>query len=114
LFNGIVSNIGFFDERFFNTKDLDVLDYIKRMIDKKVFPPIGYIPIIKEGLVKSESNITKPNYKEIDNADQSVNMAYAYFLSKYQYIPTQNDPKSVSNEELMASLENIQKNYAKK
>jgi hypothetical protein len=114
LFNGIVSNIGFFDERFFNTKDLDVLDYIKRMTEKKVFPPNGYIPIVNEGIVKSKSKITKPNYKEIEDADQSVNMSYAYFLSKYQYIPTQNDPKPVSNEELMSALEEIQKNYAKK
>jgi hypothetical protein len=114
LFNGVVSNVGFFDERFFNTKDLDVLDYILRMRDKKVFPPTGYNAIISKGIDKTRSKITKPNYREIDNADQSVNLSYAYFVTKYQYIPTQNDPKPVSKEDLMTSLEELQKNYAKK
>jgi hypothetical protein len=114
LFNGIVSNVGFFDERFFNTKDLDVLDYIHRMRDKKVYPPTGYNAIITNGIDKTRSKITKPNYKEIENADQSVNLSYAYFMTKYQYIPTQNDPKPVSKEDLMTSLEELQNNYAKK
>lgn len=114
LFSGIVSNVGFFDERFFNTKDLDVLDYILRMRNKKVFPPTGYNAIIKDGLKTTRSKITKTNYKEIGDADQSINMSYAYFLTKYQYIPTQNDPKPVSKEELMTSLEEFQKNYAKR
>jgi hypothetical protein len=114
LYNGIVSNVGFFDERFFNTKDLDTIDYISRMRDKKVFPPTGYNAIVLEGLDKTRSDITKPNYKEIKDADQSVNMAYAYFFTKYQYLPTQNDPKPASKEDLMLSLEELQKNYAKR
>jgi hypothetical protein len=114
LFNGIVSNVGFFDERFFNTKDLDVLDYILRMREKKVYPPTGYNAIIAKGVDKSRSKIQKPNYREISDADQSVNLSYAYFLTKYQYIPTQNDPKPVSKEDLMSSLEELQKNYGKK
>jgi hypothetical protein len=114
LFNGIISNVGFFDERFFNTKDLDVLDYILRMREKKVFPPTGYNAIISNGVDKTRSKITKPNYKEISSADQSVNLSYAYFLTKYQYIPSQNDPKPESKENLMGCLEDLQKNYAKK
>ena len=114
LFSGIVSNVGFFDERFFNTKDLDVLDYILRMRDKKVFPPTGYNAIVANGVDTTRSKITKPNYKEIADADQSVNLSYAYFMTKYQYIPTQNDPKPVSKEDLMSSLEELQKNYAKR
>jgi hypothetical protein len=114
LFNGIVTNVGFFDERYFNTKDLDVLDYIHKMRDKKVYPPTGYNAIIANGIESIRSKIQKPNYKEIADADQSVNMSYAYFMTKYQYIPTQNDPKPVSKEDLMTSLEELQKNYAKR
>jgi hypothetical protein len=114
LHTGIITNIGFFDERCFNTKSLDVLDYILRMRSKKVFPPTGFIPTINDGLEKMKGNIKKTNYREIQDADQSVNMSYAYFLTQHSYIPTQNDPKSVSNNELMSSLEELQKNYSNK
>lgn len=115
IFSGIVSNVGFFDERCFNTKSLDVLDYIIRMRSKKVFPPVGYVPFIKDGLEEMKGNITKPNHQELKNdADQSVNISYAYFYTIHKYIPTQNDPKSVDKETLMQSLEDLQKNYSKK
>jgi len=114
LFNGIVSNVGFFDERYFNTKDLDVLDYILRMREKKVFPPTGYNAIVYNGLETTRSEIKKPNYRELENPDQGVNMSYAYFLTRHSYIPSQNDPKSVSKEDLMTELETLQNNYAKR
>jgi hypothetical protein len=113
LFNGIVSNVGYFDERFFNTKDLDVVDYILRMREKKVYPPNNYHPIIEKDIDASSSTIQKINYKDMLNADQSVHMSYAYFMFKYQYIPLQNEPAPVPREELLKSLEEIQKNYSK-
>lgn len=115
IYSGIVSNVGFFDDRCFNTKSLDVLDYIIRMRNKKVFPPTGYVPYIDKGMEELTGKITKPNHQELKNdPDQSVNMAYAYFYTVHKYIPTQNDPKSVDNEKLMESLEMLQKNYSKK
>ena len=114
LFNGIISNVGFFDERYFNTKNLDVLDYILRMREKKVFPPTGFIPII-DGVDQTKGSIQKPKYQELSkDADHTVNMSYAYFLTTHKYIPSENDPKPASNDELMASLEELQKNYSKK
>jgi len=115
IFNGIVSNVGFFDDRYFNTKSLDVLDYILRMREKKVFPPTGFISTIQEGLSQTKGNIQKFNYKELEkDADQSVNMSYAYFLTTHKYIPSENDPPAVSNDILMSSLQELQTNYAKK
>jgi hypothetical protein len=115
IFNGIISKVGFFDERYFNTKSLDVLDYILRMRDKKVFTPTGFIPTIQENIETTTGKIQKLNHKELDkDVDQSVNLSYAYFLTKYQYIPTQNDPKPVSKDELMQNLEELQKNYSNK
>lgn len=113
LFNGIVSNVGYFDERFFNTKDLDVLDYVLRMRTKGVYPPNNYHPIIDKGIETSNSKLEKINHKEIQDADQSVHMSYAYFMFKYQYIPMQNEPAPVSREDLLKCLEEIQKNYSK-
>jgi hypothetical protein len=114
IFSGIISNIGYFDERFFNTKELDITDFIIRMREKKLYPPTGYNPIIDNDVETTRSKIQKLNYKEIDNADKSVQMSYAYFVYKNKYVPTQNDPKSVSKDELMASLMEIQTNYGKK
>ena len=36
LFSGIVKNNGYFDERFFNGKDIDVLDYVLKLRKKGV------------------------------------------------------------------------------
>jgi hypothetical protein len=113
IYSGIVSNIGYFDERFFNTKDLDVIDFINRMREKNVYPANNYNPVFNENIESSNSKIEKIGHKEIDDADQSVNMAYGYFLHKYKYIPNQNEPKSSSKEELLKSLEDLQNKYSK-
>jgi hypothetical protein len=113
IFNGIVSNIGYFDERYFNTKDLDVLDYVLRMRSKGVYTPNNYHPVYNEGILSSNSPIKKINYREMQNPDQSVHYSYAYFVTKYQYIPTQNDPPPVSQDDLLKSLEDLQNKYSK-
>jgi hypothetical protein len=112
--NDIVSEIGYFDERFFNTKNLDVLDYIERLREKKLHTPTGFNPMIVGDIQTTRSKIQKTNYKEIDNRDKTVDASYAYFLHKYKYIPTQNDPKPVSNDDLMTTLEELQTNYGSK
>lgn len=115
IFSNIVSKVGFFEERYFNTKSLDVLDYILRMRKNNLYPPTGFIATIQEGIESMMGSITKPDYEELNNdPDRSVNMSYAYFLATHKYIPTQNDPKPASNEELMKSLEDLQKNYSNK
>lgn len=115
IFNNVVSKVGFFDERFFNTKSLDVLDYVIRLRDKKLLTPTGFVPSIQDNLESVTGKIQKVNHKELDkDADQSVNLSYAYFLTKHQYIPLQNDPKPVSKDDLMKVLEDLQKNYSNK
>ena len=114
LSDDVVSKIGFFDDRFFNTKSLDVLDYIMRLRKEKLYTPTGFVTYIPEGLNTTMGSIQKPLYKELDNdPDQSINMSYGYFFTQYNYIPTQNDPPSASNDELMSTLEYLQKNYSK-
>jgi hypothetical protein len=112
--NNVVSEIGYFDERFFNTKNLDVLDYVERLREKKIHTPTGFNPMIVGDIQTTKSKIQKPNYKEMVDRDKTVDMSYAYFLHKYRYIPTQNDPKPVSNDDLMKALEELQTNYGSK
>jgi hypothetical protein len=114
LNSDIVSKVGFFDDRYFNTKSLDVLDYIMRLRNEKMYPPTGFVAYIPEGSNTTKGSIQKPSYKELNDPDQSINMSYGYFLTQYNYIPTQNDPQPASNDELMGALEHLQKNYAKK
>jgi hypothetical protein len=62
MYSGIVKNNGYFDERFFNTKNLDVLDYIIKLRQKKVYTPDNYTPIVQEGLKILPGQITKKNH----------------------------------------------------
>jgi hypothetical protein len=114
LYTGVVKNNGYFDERFYNSKNLDVLDYVLKMRKKGIYPPNHFHPSITNGLTKSDSIIQKINHKDIPDLDKSVQLSYAYFLHNNQYLPGQNDPAGVTQEQLLNSMENIQKNYAKK
>jgi hypothetical protein len=114
LYTGVVKNNGYFDERFYNTKNLDTLDYILKLRKKGIYPPNHYHPSIKDGLDASYSPIQKINFKDIPDLDRSVQLSYTYFMHNHQYIPGQNDPQGVTQEQLLNSVELIQKNYAKK
>lgn len=109
----VISKLGYFDERYFNTKDLDVLDYIYKLREKEMYPPKGYNPVIVGDITSSNSKIQKENHKELPNQDKDIQMSYAYFMHVHKIIPL-NDEEAVSKDDLMASLEKIQTNYAKK
>lgn len=118
LYSGIIKNFGFFDERFFDTKDFDVLDYIVKMRNKKVYPPNHYNPTIEKNDVdESLSPIEKINFKDVkdigkDKMTRSMELTFAYFYHEHKYIPYQNDPVGVTQDELLKCMETLQKNYA--
>lgn len=120
LYSGIIKNFGYFDERFYNTLDLDVVDYINKLRDKKTYPPKHYNPTINpEDLLEVKYNIEKINFKELPkskddykpDSDKSLELSVAYFYHKYKYVPTQNDPTGVSQKELLEFMEQLQKTY---
>jgi len=121
LYSGIIKNFGFFDERFYNTKDLDVIDYINRLREKEVYPPKHHNPTIGTGLVlETDSDIEKINYREIPKSqtgykpddDKSMELSIAYFYHKYKYVPNQTEPAGTTQQELLNFMEKLQKNYA--
>ena len=114
LLSGIVTNAGYFDERYFNTKDLDVLDYIIKLREKGVYLPAHYHPTIGEGTKRSLNIIKKIGFKDFPENHHSVSLSYGYFVHRNKYIPGQNDPPGVTQEQLVSSLEGLQKNYAKR
>lgn len=114
IFSGIVKTFGYFDERYFNGKDIDVLDYVLKLRKKNAYPPTNYHPTISSGLESGIGNINKLGYRDMPDMDKDVQLTYAYFFNNHKYIPTQNDPKNVSEQELLVEMEKIQNNYAKK
>jgi hypothetical protein len=115
LFSGIVKTFGYFDERYFNGLYLDVLDYILKVRGKKAYPPNNYHPTIPSNWLESGiGNVNKMGFKDMPDTSRDVQLSYAYFFNQHKYIPTQNDPVHVSQEELLKEMELIQTNYAKK
>lgn len=113
VYSGIVNSVGYFDEKYFNTKELDVIDYILNLRNKNIYPPNNYHPVVSNDVESSNSKIEKNKHIEEISDDKSVQMAYGYFFFKHKYIPKQNDPAPVSQEKLLEEMENIQKQYGK-
>jgi hypothetical protein len=120
LYSGIIKNFGYFDERYYNTKDLDIVDYINKMREKEVYPPKHYNPTIeKDSLEEYVANIEKINFKEMPQSkeqykpddDKSLELSCAYFYHKHKYIPSQNDPSGVTQQVLLEFMEKLQKTY---
>ena len=122
LYSGIIKNFGFFDERYYNTRNLDILDYILKLREKKVYPPNHYNATIDvEDIEESTSEIQKINFKDMESFDtkkqgwdKSVELSFAYFYHKHKYIPTQNDPAGVTQEVLLNFMEELQQKYGSK
>jgi len=113
--SGLVKNNGYFDERFFNGKELDVIDYIINLRKKNITLPHSFFATIPDNwLEKTKNKIQATGFFEFPDSDKSLQMAYGYFMHTHKYIPTQSDPQSVSNDELLKCMEELQKNYAKK
>ena len=67
-------------------------------------------------LVKINENkklIENKYIQDSPSEELSVRHSYGYFMHKNHYIPNHNDPKSKSQEEVLASVEFLQKNYGK-
>jgi hypothetical protein len=116
MYSGIIKNFNFFDERYYNTMDLDVLDYILKMRKSNLYPPNHYNPTIaSEDVSISDTKIQKINFKTFEdlkeNSNKTLEMSLAYFVYKHKYIPGQNDPTGVTKEELFTFMENLQKTY---
>lgn len=113
--SGIIKNNGYFDERFFNDKELDVIDYIIKIRNKKLFPPHNYFPTIpNDWFEKSSNKIEAIGYKQFpDHKDKSIELSYGFFVHNHKYIPNQNDPPPAESDLLLKEMEELQKNYAK-
>lgn len=108
---GIVKNCGYFNEQFYETDLLDVLDYIITMRNKGLYLPHFYNPCINFGLYKSGSKLCK---KEYSDNEKALSLSFGLFHHLHQYIPGNSDPQPSSKEAMFAQLEDLQKKYGKK
>jgi hypothetical protein len=113
LRSGIVGNLGYFDERYINTKDLDVLDYINKARKIGIYPSHPFHPTVDNILKYTDSKIQKVDHSDIlDTKNKSVGFSYGYFHHQHKYIPDHDEIKSISKDELMVFMGDLQQNYA--
>jgi hypothetical protein len=112
--SGIVGNLGYFDERYVNTKDLDVLDYIIKARNIGIYPLHPFHPTVGNILNYNDSKIEKIGHSDIlDTNNKTVGFSYGYFYHQHKYIPDQDDTqKKITKDELMIFMGDLQKNYA--
>lgn len=114
LSSNIIEENGYFDEKYFNGKNIDVLDYVLKLRNKKMYPPTNFHPTIVNGVEYASGKINKMGFADIpDHTDQGVKMAYSVFFVNHKYIPTETDPPHVSDEVLLEEIQEIQKKYAR-
>lgn len=120
MYSGILKNFKFFDERYYNTYDFDVLDYIINMRNKGIYPPKHYNPTIDidDIEISDNSKIEKINFKSFDdlkeNSSKTLDLTLTYFYYKHKYIPNQNDPSGITEEKLLNFMQNLQETYGNK
>lgn len=113
-FKGIVKNVGFFDERFINTQNLDVIDYVQRLKQKNLYVADGYYPTISLSMKENKKTMSTAYIQDFPSEDMTVRFSYGLFVHLYKYIPNHSDPTPKKQEDVLASVEFLQKNYAKR
>lgn len=113
-FKGIIKNVGFFDERFINTQNLDVLDYIIRLKQKNLYVADGYYPTISLPIIENKKTMSNAYIQDFPSEEMSVRHSYGLFVHLHKYIPNHSDPQPKKEEDVLNSVENLQKNYSKK
>ena len=115
LRSGVVGNLGFFDERYFNTSYLDVLDYVERARKIGIYPPTNFFATVGDIYDITDAAIEKIDHSDtLDKDNRSVGLSFGYFQHVHKYVPTIDDIKSVSKEDLMTFMDGLQKDYSVK
>jgi hypothetical protein len=110
--SGVVGTIGFFDQRYIDTKNLDVLDYINKLRKNLMYPPHPFHVTVE----KTEYTISKID--KIDHSDilskehPMVGFSFGYFKHLHGYIPDLQEIQTASKEQLIESLGKIQENFS--
>jgi hypothetical protein len=113
-FKGIIKNNGFFDERFINTQNLDILDYINRLKTKNLYVADGYYPTISVQMFENKKTMNNGYIKDFPSNETTVRYSYGLFVHLHKYIPDHSDPPAKTEQDALKSVEFLQSHYAKK
>lgn len=108
LYSGVISNIGYFNEQYVSAKGIEVLDYINRCRKRGIYPSFNFNPSVKEGILVKKTN----NPYQVSDDSSKAGVSLGLFQHLYGYIPGHNDPKNISQSDLIKEMENIQNNFA--
>lgn len=112
LRSGIIGSVGYFDERYINTKDLDVLDYINRLRFLNLYPKHPYHITVNDYFEYDKKDIQKISHSDVlDGKEPTVGFSYGYFKHKWNYIPDIDDIPQITKDDLLKFLEDCGKNY---
>lgn len=114
ILDSLIDHIGFFDERYYNAKDLDTLDYIARLRTLNLTTPANYYPIVSKGLTREIGTIRKIGYSEDVEKTPDLKFSYGLFAHMHKWVPGYNELPKATEAQLMESLDSLQKNYAQK
>ena len=116
--SGLVGTMGYLDERFLNTKFLDVLDYIEkaRKPEFSFFPPFPFCATTGDCFEYKEAPIERIGHCDIlDEKNKQVAFSYGYFQHLYKYIPGFEETRKPANkEELMNFMGKLQEDLSTK
>jgi hypothetical protein len=108
--SNVIDKIGFLNEFYFNNDSFDILDFIIRARKAGLYPPNHFNPIINKGIYISKDPVCKISTTKSEKLDH---LTYGMFLHTHKYIPGHQDPPGETQDNMLKSLEQIQKNYAK-
>ena len=112
LRSGVVGNLGYFEERYFNTSYLDVLDYVERARKIGIYPPTNFFATVGNIYDITDAAIEKIDHSDtLDKDNRSVGLSFGYFKHIHGYVPTIDDIKSVSRDDLMSFMQELQTLY---
>jgi len=112
--SGVAGTLGYFDERYVNTKDLDVLDYINTARKNGMYPKHPFHTTVGRVATYEKEKIERIDHSDtLDVENRSVGFSYGYFKHRWNYIPDMEETETISKEDLMVFMGDLQKNYGK-
>jgi hypothetical protein len=115
LRSGVVASMGYFDEQFVNTSYLDVLDYVERARKLGIYPPSNFFATVGDVYDITDAKIDRVDHSDtLDKNNRSVGLSFGYFQHLHKYVPTIDDIKSISKDDLMVFMGDLQESYSVK
>lgn len=110
ILTNLIKKIGYFNEQFLNSSNLEILDFTQKLRQIGAYPPFPFNSTLGEGLKINNKPDNKIKYKTPSKVES---LSYGLFQYLHNFVPGHNDPAGCTSNEMFKKVEEIQKNYAK-